>query len=173
MCLARQLPLAISLAKKCPQVQFILEHCGVPDVLGNAFDPWCSHISELAAHSNVACKISGVVAYAQENWTVEDLRPWAEHVVSTFGWERIVWGTDWPVCTLSSSLKQWVESADQLFATATESQRDSMLYKIDQVYKSHICWSIDCLPVRITLTRRYFIHIFKTQTIRFARVALK
>lgn len=127
--LAKQLPLAIALAKKSPGVQFVLDHCGVPDVKGKAFDPWRVHITELAALPNVACKISGLVAYAGENWTVADLRPWVEHVLISFGWDRVVWGGDWPVCTLTASLKQWADASDELFAATTISHREKVFYK--------------------------------------------
>jgi predicted TIM-barrel fold metal-dependent hydrolase len=126
--LSRQLPLAIALAKKCPDVQFILDHCGVPEVKGKAFDPWRAHIREIASLPNVACKISGIVAYAGANWTVDDLRPWVDHVVASFGWERVIWGGDWPVCTLTSTLQQWVEASDQLFSGATEVQREKVFH---------------------------------------------
>jgi predicted TIM-barrel fold metal-dependent hydrolase len=121
--LARQLPLATALARQCPEVQFILDHCGVPDVKGRGLDPWRAHVRNLAALPNVACKVSGLVAYAAENWTVDDLRPWVEHVVECFGWDRLVWGGDWPVCTLAATLKQWVQATDALFASATPEQR--------------------------------------------------
>jgi predicted TIM-barrel fold metal-dependent hydrolase len=134
--LARQLPLAIALTETCPDVQFILDHCGVPDVKGKAFDPWRENIKELAALPNVACKISGLVAYAAENWTVEDLRPWVEHVVTSFGWERIVWGGDWPVCTLTATLRQWADASDKLFAAATEPQREKLFHKnAERIYR--------------------------------------
>jgi predicted TIM-barrel fold metal-dependent hydrolase len=123
--LARQLPVAIKLAGSCPEVQFILDHCGVPDVKGRALDPWRSHISQLAALPNVACKISGLVAYANpDSWTVEDLRPWVEHAVASFGHERVVWGGDWPVCTLSATLQQWVEASHRLTSRWTPAQRE-------------------------------------------------
>jgi len=134
--LARQLPLAIALAAKCPDVQFILDHCGVPDVKGKVFDPWRTHIKELAARPNVVCKISGIVVQAGEGWTVTDLRRWVEHVVATFGWERVMWGGDWPVCTLSATLRQWVEAADLLFAAATELQRQKVFHKnAEKIYR--------------------------------------
>lgn len=134
--LARQLPLAIALVQKCPKVQFVLDHCGVPDVKGKAFEPWRTYIKELAARPNVVCKISGLVAYAGEKWTVDDLRPWVEHVVACFGWDRLVWGGDWPVCTLTASLEQWVAAADALFSTATESQREALFYKnAERIYR--------------------------------------
>jgi predicted TIM-barrel fold metal-dependent hydrolase len=127
--LARQLPLAAALAQKCPDVQFVLDHCGVPDVKGKAFDPWRDHIAELSALPNVACKISGLVAYAGENWTVDDLRPWVEHAVTCFGWDRVVWGGDWPVCNLTASLRRWVEAADALFQGANPVEREALFHK--------------------------------------------
>jgi predicted TIM-barrel fold metal-dependent hydrolase len=127
--LARQLPLGAALAKKCPDVQFVLDHCGVPDVKSRAFDPWRAHIKELAMLPNVACKVSGLVAYAGENWTLEDLRPWVEHVVACFGWERVVWGSDWPVCNLTASLERWVEAADALFSGVSPAEREFLFHK--------------------------------------------
>ena len=54
-------------------------------------------------------KISGVVAYADgETWTLDDIRPYVEHAIACFGWDRVVWGSDWPVCTLTASLSTWV-----------------------------------------------------------------
>ena len=127
--LARQLPLAIALVKKCPEVQFVLDHCGVPEVKSKAFDPWRAHIAELAALSNVAGKISGLIAYAGENWTVDELRPWVEHVVTCFGWDRVVWGSDWPVCNLTASLKSWVEAADALFSEVSPTEREALFHQ--------------------------------------------
>jgi len=109
--LARQLPIAINLASTCPEVTFILDHCGVPQVKERIIDPWRSHIAEIAKLPNVYCKISGLVAYADPaRWTEDDLRPYVEHVTSCFGWDRVLFGSDWPVCTLSASYRQWVEA---------------------------------------------------------------
>jgi predicted TIM-barrel fold metal-dependent hydrolase len=134
--LARQLPLAIALSQKCPDVQFVLDHCGVPDVKGKRFDPWRNHITELAARPNVACKISGLVAYAGENWTVEYLRPWVGHVVENFGWDRVIWGGDWPVCNLTADLQRWVHATDALFREATGPQREALYFKnAERIYR--------------------------------------
>jgi predicted TIM-barrel fold metal-dependent hydrolase len=135
--LARQLPLAAALAGKCPQVQFILDHCGGPDVKGRAFDPWRSQLKELAALPNVACKISGLITCADPaEWTPEDLRPWTECVIECFGWNRVVWGGDWPVCNLTASLKQWVDATENLFSSATEWQRAQLFHKnAERIYR--------------------------------------
>jgi len=121
--LARQLPLARELADACPEVTFILDHCGVPDVKGRAFDPWRAGITALAERPNVNCKISGLVAYADAAWTTADLRPWVEHVITCFGWDRVVWGGDWPVCTLGAPLARWVAATRELLAQATPDQQ--------------------------------------------------
>lgn len=127
--LARQLPLAVALARKCPDVQFVLDHCGCPEVKGRALDPWRSHITDLAALPNVACKITGIVAYGESNWSVEALRPWVEYVIASFGWERVLWGGDWPVCTLTSTLRQWLEASRELVGTATPEQQAALFHR--------------------------------------------
>lgn len=135
--LARQLPIAIDLVDRCPEVTFVLDHCGVPDVKAGDLDPWRQHVVALAERSNVCCKISGLVAYADpETWTVDDLRPWVEHVISCFGWDRVVWGGDWPVCTLSASLKDWVEATHELFRSVSAEERAALYHRnAERIYR--------------------------------------
>jgi predicted TIM-barrel fold metal-dependent hydrolase len=135
--LARQLPLGLDLVRRCPGVTFILDHCGVPDVKGGTLDPWRQHLRELAAQPNVACKISGLVAYADPAaWTVADLRPWVEHVLECFGWERVVWGGDWPVCTLAAPLARWVEAIRVLTRPASAVQRAQLFRRnAERIYR--------------------------------------
>jgi predicted TIM-barrel fold metal-dependent hydrolase len=119
--LARQLPIAIKLISSCPDVIFILDHCGVPQVKERNLDPWRSHITEIAKFPNVSCKISGLVAYADpQSWTAEDLRPFIDHAIGSFGWDRVMFGSDWPVCTLSASYRQWVEALQAITQGAGE-----------------------------------------------------
>lgn len=119
--LARQLPIAIKLVSKCPDVVFILNHCGVPQVKEKNLDPWRTQVREIAKFPNVSCKISGLVAYADPKaWTAEVLRPYVEHVIASFGWDRVVFGSDWPVCTLSASFRQWVEALQAITYAAGE-----------------------------------------------------
>jgi L-fuconolactonase len=119
--LARQLPIAIEMTSKCPSTTFILDHCGVPRVKERDLDPWRAHISEIAKAPNVACKVSGLVAYADpKNWTTADLQPFIEHVIENFGWDRVLFGSDWPVCTLSASFAQWLDALKSITKPAGE-----------------------------------------------------
>lgn len=104
-----QIDKAIALADLAPSVQFVLDHCGVPAIRDRAEHPWRERIAEIARRPNVTVKVSGVVAYAKpETWTVDDIRPYVEHAIESFGWDRVVWGSDWPICTLTASLSIWV-----------------------------------------------------------------
>lgn len=128
--LARQLPIAIHLVKQCPNVTFILDHCGVPQVKEKILDPWREHIRAISRFPNVYCKISGLVAYADpQNWTAEDLRPYVEHVIESFGWDRVMFGSDWPVCTLSATLKKWVETLSFLTENESPENRQKLFYE--------------------------------------------
>ena len=127
--LARQLPIATAIASACPDVQFVLDHCGVPDVRARALDPWRAEIAALARRPNVACKISGLVAYADpEHWSSQDLRPFVEHVIAVFGWERVVWGSDWPVCTLTADLTRWVATTHALLDGTSADEKAQLLH---------------------------------------------
>jgi len=135
--LARQLPIAIKLISSCPDVIFILDHCGVPQVKERNLDPWRSHIAEIAKFPNVSCKISGLVAYADpQSWTAEDLRPFIDHAIGSFGWDRVMFGSDWPVCTLSASYRRWVEALQAITQGAGEvSQRKLFHDNAVRVYR--------------------------------------
>ena len=125
--LPHQIPRAAALADLAPDVQFVLDHCGVPSVKDKALHPWTGNVTEIAKRPNVAVKISGVSAYGDpQNWTVDDLRPFVEHCISAFGWKRCVWGGDWPVVTLGSSLSTWVAATHALIAGASNDERRAL-----------------------------------------------
>ncbi len=126
--LPHQIPKAIALVETAPDVQFVLDHCGVPDIKAGAEHPWREHMSEIAKRPNVVGKISGVVAYADaESWTVETLRPYVEHTIEVFGWDRVVWGSDWPVCTLGGGLSTWLAATHALIAGASADEKAKLL----------------------------------------------
>ena len=116
-----QIDKAIALADLAPGVQFVLDHCGVPAIKDRAEHPWREKIAEIAQRPNVAVKISGVVAYADPAaWTVDDIRPYVEHAIASFGWDRVVWGSDWPVCTLTASLSIWMAATHAITLGCSE-----------------------------------------------------
>ncbi|MEO6727245.1 MAG: amidohydrolase [Blastocatellia bacterium] len=136
--LARQLPLAINLVKQCPNVSFILDHCGNPDIKNRNYKAWREGMAQLASYPNVlACKISGIVVNTDiPNWTVEDLRPAVEGVIETFGWDRVMFGSDWPVCTLAASFKHWLEALSFLTKDAGEENRQKLFREnAERVYR--------------------------------------
>lgn len=124
--LARQLPLAIALADAAPNTRFVLDHCGVPDIANGEWDAWAAHIRDLAKRPNLAAKISGVVAYCGDSWTLSELRRWIEHVVEAFGVNRICWGGDWPVCTLGGGLSTWTAATRAIVAGWSRDERDKL-----------------------------------------------
>jgi len=113
--LEKQLPIAINLAKSCANTKFILNHCGIPEISSGNMKFWKLHITELAKLPNVFCKISGVIAYCPTgNANAEALRPYLEHCIDSFGWERLVWGSDWPVCNLAKGISHWLDVFQEL-----------------------------------------------------------
>jgi predicted TIM-barrel fold metal-dependent hydrolase len=128
--LERQLPLAIELVAGCPDVTFVLDHCGVPAITEGQPANWNGWIRELAQVRNVNCKVSGLVAYADpEKPLADQVRPYIDHVIESFGWDRLVFGSDWPVCTMTSSAKEWVEIAVSATAGADEADRRKLFHK--------------------------------------------
>ena len=100
----RQLPAAIALAKRFPWQPFVLDHIAKPAVKTGALSPWREQIRELAKAPNVMCKVSGMVTEADAKaWKPADFRPYLDVVFEAFGPERLMIGSDWPVCTLSAS----------------------------------------------------------------------
>lgn len=128
--------IACRLVDAAPEVQFVLDHCHTPDIAGGEMEDWKAAIDRLAARPNVAVKISGIVAYAGPDWTVDTLRPWVEHVIGAFGWDRVVWGSDHPVCTLTADLTRWVNAAKELVAGASADEQAALFHRnAERIYR--------------------------------------
>lgn len=113
------------MADRCTNTRFVLDHCGNGEVQSNDRSQWQADIVEIAKRDNVICKISGIVAGANADcWTVDDLAPIVLHCAEVFGPDRIVFGSDWPVCTLRATYKQWVDALLAIIADwSAEDQR--------------------------------------------------
>jgi predicted TIM-barrel fold metal-dependent hydrolase len=104
------LPPGAKLARQFQEQQFILDHCGVPDISGGTLDPWRQSMRDLAQFPNLACKISRVVAYCDpQRVMVAAIGPYVEHGLRCCDWE-LIFGGDWPASNTTASLGRWVET---------------------------------------------------------------
>ncbi|MCF6475928.1 amidohydrolase [Nonomuraea sp. MG754425] len=121
--LPHQLPAAIDTVSALPELPFVLDHLSKPPIASGELEPWRGRILELAARPNVSCKLSGMVTEADwRSWRVAELRPYAETVLEAFGPERVMFGSDWPVCLLAAGYEQVAEAAGELCAGLSESE---------------------------------------------------
>jgi L-fuconolactonase len=99
----KQLPAAIELVRRFPEQRFVLDHIAKPQIKDRLFEPWATQIRELAQYQNVFCKISGLVTEADwQTWQPADLEPYLNIVAEAFGPDRLMFGSDWPVCLLAA-----------------------------------------------------------------------
>ncbi len=127
LCLrADQLHLGVALAQKLPEVTFVLDHCGNPDINGVGLDPWRQDLTAIAALPNVNGKVSGVVNHCDPDWTTETLRPYVEHVIDSFGWDRVVFGSDYPVVTKTGTLTRWVEALREIVSPESQDNQQKL-----------------------------------------------
>ncbi|MEO3859482.1 amidohydrolase family protein [Acrocarpospora sp. B8E8] len=117
--LPHQLPAAIETVRALPELSFVLDHLAKPPIASGELQPWADLVRQLAAEPNVAAKLSGVSTEAgRTNWDASVLRPYVEVALDAFGPERLMFGSDWPVCLLAGSLPAWTETARTLLADA-------------------------------------------------------
>jgi len=121
---ADQLPLALELAGACPDTRLVLDHCGVPDIRGGTFGDWRRDIRALAARPNVICKLSGVLAYCPPHRAdQETIRPYVAEAIDASGPDRCLWGSDWPVVNLTSTLPDWLAAFRALIAALSQDEQ--------------------------------------------------
>jgi predicted TIM-barrel fold metal-dependent hydrolase len=125
-----QLGIAAELVDACPGVTFVLDHCGG----GSASQPerfaaWKTGLVELARRPGIVAKVSGVIGTVAEGWTVDDLRPVVETTIEVFGWDRVVWGSDWPWSAQRASLTDWIEATYRLVEGASEAEREKLFHR--------------------------------------------
>ncbi|PRD46282.1 amidohydrolase family protein [Sphingobacterium haloxyli] len=106
-----------------PNQRFVLDHMAKPAVRTKEFDNWAEFITKLAAFPNVHCKISGLVTEADwSNWTVDDFRPYIQHVIACFGKQRIMFGTDWPVCLVAATYEDVMNIVETILVDFSEAE---------------------------------------------------
>jgi L-fuconolactonase len=124
----RQLGATISFVDRHPNQVFVLDHVAKPRIGARILDPWRSQIAELARRKNVYCKLSGMVTEANwQRWRVEDLRPYFDVVLGAFGPERMMYGSDWPVCLLATSYSKWFATVNMLIERLSKTDKEMIL----------------------------------------------
>ncbi len=100
----RHLPHVAKVLEDVPGLRAVIDHIAKPEIKAHKLEPWKSLIQDLAQHKNLYCKLSGMITEAShDSWELEDLRPYIEHVIECFGPDRVMYGSDWPVCLLAGS----------------------------------------------------------------------
>ena len=106
----------VRILTRYPDLRTVIDHCMKPEIRvqmagGNAFGPWAAGMNLLARETGAFCKLSGLVTEAQPGWTLADIEPFAGYAMHCFKPERVMWGSDWPVCQLRATYDQWRETA--------------------------------------------------------------
>ena len=118
-----QMANTIKMVRQCPDVQFILDHIGKPDIKSQLMEPWKQELKVLAGFPNVWCKMSGLATEADfKAWKNEDLKPYIDHVLECFGFERVMYGGDWPVASMATTYPRWVETLAWAVSGCTETE---------------------------------------------------
>lgn len=114
-----QLRSVVKLVDNVPQTTFVLDHFGKPDVRGGHREPWGTDLKALAASPNVVCKVSGLATEADwYHWQLDDLKWYFERLLEVFGFDRVLFGSDWPVATLATSYERWVDGVHSMVSSA-------------------------------------------------------
>jgi L-fuconolactonase len=120
----RSLAAAIRLVQACPEVSFILDHAGKPRIRERLEHPWRERMAEMARLPNIVCKISGLSTEADHrNWKKENLKPYIDHVIACFGWDRVLFGSDWPVCDQARGFGDWLDALHWAISGASDGNR--------------------------------------------------
>jgi L-fuconolactonase len=121
----RELPAALDTARRLPGLPMVIDHIAKPPIASAALGPWAERMAPFAELQHVRCKVSGLVTEADwESWTVGDLRPYVQRVADWFGEDRLLFGSDWPVCTLAASYDEVVRACEDALGGLGRSARD-------------------------------------------------
>ena len=141
---------AVELARRCAEMTLILDHCGNADphivagtggkpddaTYGHGREQWLDEMHTLGSLANVVCKISGVVARAAPGWSAADLAPAVDHCIDCFGEDRVVFGSDWPVCTFAASLGEWITALREIASRRSPRLQRKLLHEnAERIYR--------------------------------------
>lgn len=123
------LPALLTVAQRYPSLRIVVDHGAKPAIregTSTTFASWATALQAVARETSAYCKLSGLVTEAGPGWKVTDLRRYVDHLLSTFGPQRLIWGSDWPVLTLQATYAQWVEACETLLAHLSSAEREAI-----------------------------------------------
>ncbi|MCV6587022.1 MAG: amidohydrolase family protein [Marinibacterium sp.] len=110
-----------------PHMRVVIDHGSKPLIRDGIIDGWAQDMATLASDTRAYCKLSGLVTEAAPDWCPDDLRPYVDHLLDGFGPQRLIWGSDWPVCTLASSYGRWWDTTHELLADLSPDDRAAVM----------------------------------------------
>jgi L-fuconolactonase len=123
----RELPAALALARRLPDVRFVVDHLAKPRIASGELEPWATRLAEFRELDHVACKVSGMVTEADwSSWIRRDLQPYVDRVLDVFGPDRLLFGSDWPVCLLAGGYADVVGAARATLGELGERDREKV-----------------------------------------------
>lgn len=126
----RQLPAAIDLVNHFPNQKFIIDHIAKPNIKSGEIESWKKNIQEIAKFNNVSCKVSGMVTEADwNNWKSSDLKPYLDVVFENFSTDKILFGSDWPVCNVSTDFSKVVDTLEDYMAQFSIQDQNKIWYE--------------------------------------------
>lgn len=126
--LPRHLSRLAVVLQRHPDLRVVVDHGAKPQIRDRAFEPWARDIAAIAADGRTVCKLSGLVTEAAPGWSAADLAPYAAHLLASFGPDRLVFGSDWPVMTLASGYGDWLAAVRGFLAGLTDAGRAAVLH---------------------------------------------
>lgn len=128
---SRELPAALATVRAHPTVSFVIDHLAKPPIRSGELEPWLSLVRPFGELDNVAAKVSGLVTEADwRGWQVDDLRPFVDGALETFGPDRLLFGSDWPVCLLAATYQEVLDAARSATALLSPSERDQVFGEV-------------------------------------------
>jgi L-fuconolactonase len=123
----KQLPAAIALVQQFPKQRFVIDHMAKPLIKSRQIEPWASQMKAIAANPNVFCKLSGLVTEADlQHWRADDFRPYLDVVFEAFGADRLMFGSDWPVCLLAGTYRRVKQLIADYTANFSDADKDKI-----------------------------------------------
>jgi L-fuconolactonase len=125
----RHLPHVLKVLDSLPRLRAVLDHLSKPEIHQRNLDPWRNLMAEAAKHPNLCCKLSGMITEADhQTWTAGDLQPYVEHVLECFGFDRVMFGSDWPVCLLAGSYAQVMGALQSILQPHLNEPREAAVF---------------------------------------------